>query len=92
MSDVTFEVKPWIGISYLGIVQLGLSYVLFSKAIRYVSALDAIIYPVIEPIFNPILAFLFLGELMSGSAQIGGVLVLSGVIVRGIIQNSSSNT
>ena len=91
-SDVTFEMKPWIGIFYLGIVQLGLSYVFFSKAIRYVSALDAIIYPVIEPIFNPILAFLFLGEIMSGNAQIGGVLVLSGVIVRGIIQNSSSNT
>ena len=86
MSDVTFDVKPWIGISYLGIVQLGLSYVFFSKAIRYVSALDAIIYPVIEPIFNPILAFFFLGELMSGNAQIGGVLVLIGVISRGLLQ------
>jgi len=60
--------------------------VFFSKAIRYVSALDAIIYPVIEPIFNPILAFFFLGELMSGNAQIGGILVLIGVISRGLLQ------
>ena len=90
ISDVTFEIKPWVGISYLGIVQLGLSYVFFSKAIQHISALDAIIYPVVEPIFNPILAFLFLGEIMSGNAQIGGILVLLGVVGRGIIQNSSS--
>ena len=34
----------------------------------------------------PVLAFLFLGEMMSGNAQFGGALVLSGVIGRGILQ------
>jgi len=86
MNDITFEVKPWLGIAYLGIIQLGLSYIIFSTAIKYVSALDAIIYPVIEPIFNPILAFLFLGEMMSGNAQFGGALVLTGVVGRGLLQ------
>ena len=84
--DVTFDLKPWIGITYLGIIQLGVSYIIFSTAIKYVSALDAIIYPVIEPIFNPILAFIFIGEMMSGNAQIGGALVLIGVIGRGLLQ------
>ena len=86
MNEVTFEVKPWLGIAYLVIIQLGLSYIIFSIAIKYVSALDAIIYPVIEPVFNPILAFLFLGEMMSGNAQFGGALVLIGVIGRGLLQ------
>tara|TARA_B000000460_G_scaffold208336_1_gene155673 strand:+ start:283 stop:1050 length:768 start_codon:yes stop_codon:yes gene_type:complete len=91
-QGITFELEPWAIIIFLGMIQLGLAYIFYSTAIKYVSALDAIIYPVIEPIFNPMFAFLFLGEAMSSTAQIGGVLVLSGVIGRGIIQNSSSNT
>ena len=85
-QNITFDINPWIRITYLGVIQLGLAYIFYSTAIKYVSALDAIIYPVIEPIFNPVLAFLFLGEMMSGNAQFGGALVLSGVIGRGILQ------
>ena len=73
-------------IIFLGIVQLGLAYILYSNAIKYVSALDAIIYPVVEPIINPLLAFLFLGEAMSSMALFGGLLVISGVIGRGVLK------
>ena len=58
----------------------------YSTAIKHVSALDAIIYPVIEPIFNPMLAFIFVGEAMSSTAQLGGFLVLLGVIGRGVLK------
>ena len=73
---------------FLGIVQLGFSYILYSTAIKYVTALDAIIYPVIEPIINPLLAFLILGELMTGKAIFGGFLVLIGVVGRGVIKSN----
>lgn len=88
-DGMTNDIHSWIMILFLGVIQLGLSYVLFSTVIRYVSALDAIIYPVIEPIFNPIFAFLFLKESMSITAQIGGVLVILGIIGRGIIKEIS---
>ena len=87
---ITYEIDHWLMITFLGVVQLGFAYILYSIAIKYVSALDAIIYPVVEPIFNPIFAFLFLGENMGVNALIGGTLVLSGVIGRGIIQNSNN--
>ena len=67
------------------------TYIFFSVAIKYVKALDAIIYPVIEPLVNPILTFLFLGELMSNTAVFGGVLVIIGVVGRGLYQNLYSN-
>jgi len=89
-QDITTDIETWIQISYLGVIQLGLAYIFYSIAIKHVSALDAIIYPIIEPIFNPILAFIFLGEMMSGNAQIGGALVLIGVICRGIFQVTKS--
>ena len=74
-------------IIFLGIVQLGIAYVLFSISIKYVSAIDAIIYPVIEPIFNPILAFIFLGEHMGSLSILGGLMIIFSVISRSILQN-----
>ena len=85
-KGLTYDPNHWLLISFLGIIQLGVAYILYSTAIKHVSALDAIIYPVIEPIFNPMLAFIFLGEAMSSTAQLGGFLVLLGVIGRGILK------
>ncbi len=87
-QGITFQAKPWLIILFLGIVQLGIAYILFSAAIKYVTALDAIIFPVIEPIFNPILAFLFLGEYMSHTSIIGGLMIIFGVVGRAIIQKN----
>ena len=89
-TGVTMEATPWLSVTFLGFVQLGLAYILFSIAIKYVNALDAIIYPAIEPLFNPLLTFIFLGELMSQTALIGGSLVITGVIGRGFLNEASS--
>ena len=90
-QDVTFETDAWLRILFLGIIQLGLAYILFTIAIKHVTALDAVIYPVVEPIFNPIFAYLFLEETLGFYAKIGGILVLAGVIGRGIAQASQTN-
>jgi drug/metabolite transporter (DMT)-like permease len=45
---------------------------------------------VIEPIINPLLAFLILGELMTGKAIFGGFLVLIGVVGRGLIKSNKA--
>ncbi len=87
-GGVTFDAVPLMYISFLGIIQLGFAYILYSIAIKHVSALDAIIYPVIEPILNPMLAFIFLSEKMSSTAQLGGVLVLLGVVGRGLLKEN----
>ena len=89
-KGVTLKATPWLYITFLGFIQLGLAYILFSIAIKYVNALDAIIYPVIEPLFNPLLTFIFLGETMSEIALIGGFLVIVGVIGRAFLHEASS--
>jgi drug/metabolite transporter (DMT)-like permease len=45
-----------------------------------------VIYPVIEPICNPIFAYAILGETLELFAYIGGLMVLTGVIGRGVLQ------
>lgn len=74
--------SSWIGIVLLGTVQLGLSYILYSIAIKDVTALEAILIPVIEPILNPIWVFLAMGEAPSKFAFIGGTIILLSVTLR----------
>ena len=76
----------WLMIFALGVVQLGIPYILYTKALRHVQALDAILVSMIEPILNPLWVYIFIGEKMGEWALLGGVLVLSGSIGRAIIK------
>ncbi|MBP6506475.1 MAG: DMT family transporter [Opitutaceae bacterium] len=66
----------------LGVVQLGFSYWLYARAIRHVTALEAVIIPVVEPILNPVWVFLASAEKPSPWALLGGVIVLTAVTLR----------
>lgn len=69
----------------LGTLQLGVSYLLYSYAIKRVTALEAVLIPVIEPILNPVWVMLLLGERPGRNALIGGAIVLGAVTVRALI-------
>lgn len=75
----------WGALLALGVVQLGISYWLYARAIRYVTALEAVLIPVIEPILNPIWVLVFMHERPTRSAMIGGAIVLSAVTTRAVI-------
>ena len=66
----------------LGAVQLGLPYVLYASAIKHVTALEATLIPLIEPILNPLWVMLALGERPGAWAIAGAVLVLAAVLLR----------
>lgn len=76
-----------IGLLLLGIFQLGLAYVLFTKGTKYVSALEVSLITVLEPILNPLWVVLTIGERPSILALIGGVIVIGAVIGRGILSS-----
>ena len=77
----------WIGLAVLGVVQLGLPYILFTLAIRHVTAVEALLVPMIEPVLNPLWAFLFLGEIPGRFALLGGLVILGSVIGRGLVRS-----
>ena len=68
----------------LGTGQLGLAYLLYARAIKHVTALEAVIIPVIEPILNPVWVMCFIGERPSPLSLVGGVIVLGAVTWRAI--------
>jgi drug/metabolite transporter (DMT)-like permease len=72
----------WVGLAFLGVFQLGFSYILYAEAIKHVTALEAILIPILEPILNPIWVFLMLREKPGKWAIYGGIIVLAAVTLR----------
>lgn len=82
--------KGWLCLVILGVVQLGLPYILYSKAIKHVTALEASLIPIIEPILNPVWVFLLLGEKPGNWAFAGGIIVIAAITGRCVIAIRSS--
>jgi drug/metabolite transporter (DMT)-like permease len=76
--------QGWLGLALLGIVQQGLSYGLYSYAIRHVTALESALILTIEPILNPIWVALAIGEYPDAGALAGGALVVAAVTARAV--------
>jgi drug/metabolite transporter (DMT)-like permease len=70
---------------FLGVVQLGISYVLFVEGLKTVPAAEASLLGMLEPMFNPLWAFLGLGERPSTWAALGGAIVLAAVAGRTVL-------
>ncbi|MBI3165501.1 MAG: DMT family transporter [Anaerolineales bacterium] len=80
----TWTVNSWLILAFLGIVQIGFAFIFFTKGIRHIPALEANLIGTLEPVLNPIWVFLFYGESMGRYAFIGGLVVLSGVILSAV--------
>lgn len=72
----------WIIVSYLGVFQIGLAYLLLTRGIRHVSALEASVLLLVEPALNPVWAWMVHGETPSPWSLGGGVLILGATLVR----------
>jgi drug/metabolite transporter (DMT)-like permease len=79
------DTRSWIGLGLLGMFQLGLSYILYSMAIKRVSALEGVLVPVVEPVLNPLWVFLLVGERPGPWAIAGGIIIFVTISIRSII-------
>jgi len=71
----TSSVDWWL-IAYLGIIQVGLAYVIFTRALGRLPALEVSLLLLIEPVLNPLWAWLVHGETPGLGARLGGLLIL----------------
>lgn len=86
LSDDLF-VLPGIGaLLFLGIVQIGIAYLLYSLSMVYLKPLDAVLIPVLEPLLNPVWVFFIIGERPTPMTAMGGLLVLFSVLFRSLYQ------
>ncbi len=88
--DGQWDASSLLGVLLLGSTQLGLSYFLYTRAISMVTALQAVLIPVVEPLLNPLWVYLWMGERPSGIATTGAIIVLATVVWRAISQRALS--
>ncbi len=67
---------------YLGVVQIGLAYVLLTRGMRRVPAFESSLLLLLEPVLNPVWAYLVHGEYPSAWALLGGGLILGATAFR----------
>jgi drug/metabolite transporter (DMT)-like permease len=80
----------WLALFYMGTLQIGLSFIIYSAAIKYVKAIDAVLMQVVDPLLNPIWVFLIIGEAPGSWAILGGLIVLTAVTYRNIRVNRNN--
>lgn len=67
-------------IFFLGTIQIGLAYILFTKGIAAgVRSMDASIIGFFEPLLNPVWVFFMMGEKPSKWALLGGAIIIAAV-------------
>jgi drug/metabolite transporter (DMT)-like permease len=74
----------WAVIGYLGCFQLALAYVLLTRGIGKLPALEAALLLLLEPALNPLWTFLVHGETPGLVGSIGGGLVLMATTARAL--------
>lgn len=79
-------VTDFLAISYLGIFQIGIAYILFTYGLaKGVRSLDASIIGFIEPLLNPVWVFLFIRETPSKWAIIGGLIIIGAIVFHTVL-------
>jgi drug/metabolite transporter (DMT)-like permease len=81
----SFSLTTLSMIAYLGIFQIGLSFVLYSIAIKQVQALESTLILTLEPILNPLWVFLVIGERPGKLAIVGSLFVIVAVMGRAFV-------
>jgi len=71
-----------IAITYLGVVQIGLAYLLFTRGLRSLHSLEVSLLVLLEPVLNPLWTWLLLKERPSSLALIGGAVMIAALALR----------
>lgn len=74
--------SDWLGVVALGVFQLGLGYYFLVHGLRRVPALEASLLLLLEPVLNPLWAWMFHGERPGAWTLAGGALILLATVTR----------
>ncbi|MCG3133230.1 MAG: hypothetical protein HMLKMBBP_00355 [Planctomycetes bacterium] len=83
------EPSDWIALAYLGSAQVGLAYVCLTAGVRSVTAFEAALLLLVEPVLNPIWAWIVHGEQVGGRALWGAAAISAATVVHALSMRRS---
>ncbi|MBS1518579.1 MAG: EamA family transporter [Bacteroidetes bacterium] len=69
---------------YMGVFQIGISYIIFNEGVKYISATESMIIAMLEAILNPIWVFIGVGEVPTVYSIAGSVVILLTIVWRNL--------
>jgi drug/metabolite transporter (DMT)-like permease len=79
VSIASIPAEGWLPIIYLGALASAVSYLLYMRALRDIDASLVGTYVNLSPVIGVISGVIVLGEAITATAIVGGVMVLAGV-------------
>lgn len=74
----------WATVVYLGVFQIGIAYLCLTAAMRTLPALDTSLLLLLEPVLNPIWAWLLRGEQPGRWTTTGGAIIIGAAAVKSV--------
>ncbi|MEP7326642.1 MAG: DMT family transporter [Gemmatimonadota bacterium] len=84
--------QDWLLISYLGVFQIGVAYILVTAGLRQIPALEASVLLLVEPAFNPVWSWLVHHERPGNWALLGGGIIIATTVVKSVYDSRASRT
>jgi DME family drug/metabolite transporter len=81
----------WGLIAFLGVFQIALAYVFLLRGLERVRALEASLLLLLEPVLNPLWAWIVHGERPGGWSLAGGALILLATVVKSWVDSKTSS-
>ena len=71
----------WLVVTYLGVFQIGLAYILITKAVRELPAFELSLLLLLEPVLNPIWTWMVWKEYPGTMTIAGGAIIVAATAV-----------
>ena len=86
IRDSSFILKTidWIYSCSMGIFQIGLGFMLYTRGAPYLKAVELTLLSLTEIIVGPILVWVVIGEAPTSNALIGGTIILGAIVMMAI--------
>ncbi len=80
------------GLALMGLVQFAIPYVMYSAGLRRVSAQQAVMIILLEPVLSPVWVWASVGEVPQVSTMVGGGFILLSVIYLALVNRSAGGS
>lgn len=87
-DKLIIEFSQLVILLFMGVFQIGISYIIFNEGIKYISATESMIIAMLEAVLNPVWVFLGVGEVPTIYSIAGSVIILLAIIWRNFFNNN----
>ena len=85
LQETQFDSRTLTAAVVMGVFQLGIAYIFLTVGVKYAPPVSASLVTGIEPILNPILVAVVVGETITGLSLVGGAIVFVTIMVYNLV-------